>query len=152
MTHRARLLLVTFLALGSCAPRQLDSNWAIDQQVVYCANTRAGGLVIGNPQAFSGVPLIGQAANATAGILQEEEACKVVRGLRPDDVSQLKIAQAMAARENRALTSGSFTITPRPIGADCVPLTTLHRPSGQALRQETLCRDKQGNYAPLGQR
>ncbi len=152
MTNRARLLLVALLALGSCAPRQLDSNWAIDQQVVYCANTRAGGLIIGNPQAFSGVPLIGQAANATAGILQEEDACKVVRGLRPDDVTQLKIIQSMAARENRALTSGPFTITPRSVGAECLPIVTLHRPSGQVLRQETLCRDKQGSYAPLGQR
>lgn len=152
MTIGARSLLAPLLMLGACAPRQLDSNWAIDQQAVYCANTRAGGLIIGNPQAFSGVPLIGRAASATAGLLHEEEACKVVRGLRPDDITQLKTAQVAAARENRALTSGPFTITPRPVGAECLPVVTLHRPSGQTLRPETLCRDKQGSYAPFGQR
>lgn len=152
MKHSALMVLPILLALGSCTARQIDSNWAIDQQIVYCANTRASGFTVGNPQSFAGVPIIGQALNSTAQSLRDEEACKVVRTLSPGDVEELKIAQAIAARENRALPSGPFIITPRPIGADCLPIETLHRPSGQMLRQETLCRTKQGSYAPLGQR
>jgi hypothetical protein len=154
MTPPHPWLLLALAALASCAPPQgdsnVDSNWAIDQHMVYCANTRAGGFVAGNPQVLSGVPLIGQVAGAAGRALQEEETCKLVRTLTASDIAALKSAQTMAVKDNHAVIAGPFTITPHPIGADCVPLITLHRPSGQVLRQETLCRNRRGSYAPLG--
>lgn len=150
-----RILFVVFVivSLAACAAApQSDSNWAIDQQVIYCANTRAGGFVLGDPRVAAGVPIVGPAVVAADEALKEEQACQVVRGLGAVQIASLKEAQLTAVRDGHAVVTGAFTITPHPIGADCVPLETIHTTSGIALREERLCKRRQGGYAPYGAR
>lgn len=145
--------LTAGLALFGCAmPQQSQSNWAIDQQAIYCANNRVAGFAIGDPRSLTGAALIGPIAGAGAGAgaaaLAEEQTCQLVRSLTVSDIAALKSAQSQAARDGRSAVSGPFLVTAQPIGADCVPITTLHQPSGRSLRGESLCRNRLGEYAP----
>ena len=141
--------LTAGLALFGCAmPQQSQSNWAIDQQAIYCANNRVAGFAIGDPRSLTGAALIGLIAGAGAAALAEEQACQLVRSLSVSDIAALKSAQSQAARDGRSAVSGPFLVTAQPIGADCVPITTLHQPSGRSLRSESLCRNRLGEYAP----
>lgn len=141
--------LTAGLALFGCAmPQQSQSNWAIDQQAIYCANNRVAGFAIGDPRSLTGAALIGPIAGAGAAALAEEQTCQLVRSLSVSDIAALKSAQSQAARDGRSAVSGPFLVTAQPIGADCVPITTLHQPSGWSLRSESLCRNRLGEYAP----
>lgn len=149
---RVALCAASLLGGAGCAVQQNNSNWAIDQQVVYCSNTRAAGFVVGDTRTFSGVPILGPTVRASEERLKEEQACQIVRGLGAAQITAIKQAQLNAARGNQTVTSEAFIVTAHPVGADCVPVTTVHRLSGIALRQESLCKLRQGDYAPYGPR
>ena len=78
MRQKTLIFCVVAFAGGfvACAPQPRESNWAIDLQQVYCANTRATGFVLGDPRAFSSVPIVpilGQPAAAIMRLMGGDE-------------------------------------------------------------------------------
>lgn len=157
MRTGALLTLPLALALAGCTATAVSgvatfgpsaAVWAVDREAEACANTRAGGVVLGDPGAFAGVPLVGGLARAGSDVLEAEATCRVVRTFGPTERARIRAVQASAARSGSRAADGFVAVVPRRAAGGCVALATTHLASGRVLAPERLCPDGRGGFVP----
>lgn len=155
---KALALILCAVALSGCTVSAVSevssfgpsrAVWALDQQAETCASSRAAGVIVGDPSALAGVPLVGGWVGAGVDALEAERTCEIVRGLNPSERARLRALIVAAARRGQPLAEGAFTAAPRALPDGCAAVSLRHAPSGRLLAPQRLCPDGQGGYVPL---